>query len=176
MSTISTEFSIDIILHSLILFTFLSLFYMFYICEISKKAFDNEISNGVEKLVKKFAGHVKDEKIKEHLKKVPYDFFIDMYKEQSEYVSIQNDWLFYTLKVSLVVSWTLLIFIIFLLKSKCGENIDIFNIVKNNCTTFIFVGLVEYMFFTNVATKFIPMEPSVLTDTFFSEIKKIFKN
>lgn len=171
MSILNTEFYLDVVLHSIILFTFLSVFYIFYIAELSKNTFDNEIKHNIDALVKNYTQNEKNNKL---LNTIPYDYLIQMVEKESDYVKIQNEWVYGTLKIGLIAVWIMFIGLIILLKNKCGEEIDVISMVKNNLVTFVFIGFAEYLFFVNIATKFIPIKPSVLTDTFVSDLKKMF--
>lgn len=171
MSIINTEFAIDMILHSMILFTFLSVLYIMYISKLSKKIFDNEISKNIDKLAKNLT---KNDNTKKYLQNIPYDSLISMFEEESDYLTIQNDWLFGTIKYGLIAMWIIFIGFIFMLKNNCSTEINITEMIKNNAVTFLLIGIFEYMFFTNIAIKFVPIEPSVLTNTFFSDLNKIF--
>lgn len=175
------EFGTDIAMHVIILFTFLSLFYMYYISELSKKSFDREISKNIDKFVKKAIEETditEIENSKYLLKHIPFENFAILFEEPSQTTTLQNKWLFNSLTASIIVMWLMLFGFIFLVKGKCGKEIGneitVVNLIKNNITTFLFIGLVEYMFFTNVAVKFIPVVPSTLTNSFFDEIKKKF--
>ena len=49
---------------------------------------------------------------------------------------------------------------------------DIKDTFIENIVTFIFVGVIEFWFFTNVASKFIPAPPSILFTSLLNSLKK----
>ena len=171
MNIITKDLGLEIVLHVMILLTFLSIFYIYYISEISKNSFDKEIGSNIDKLAKKAVEYDKEKKYLSH---VPYDDLLKIFEGESDYLKTQNLWLFGSLKAVLITMWIVFIGFIFLLKNSCGSEIDIMSLVKNNAATFILIGIVEYMFFTRVAVKFIPIAPSVLVKSFFSELKQRF--
>ena len=59
-----------------------------------------------------------------------------------------------------------------LLKYECGSNLKIEEIIIENLIIFAFVGLVEYYFFTRIALKFVPVEPSFISKQFINSLKE----
>ena len=52
-----------------------------------------------------------------------------------------------------------------------GVTISLKDLVVENIVTFLFIGIVEYLFFVNVAFKYIPAPPSLLTASFVNKFK-----
>jgi hypothetical protein len=54
----------------------------------------------------------------------------------------------------------------------CHKTVDITSILKENIVLFIFVGITEYIFFTNIAIKYISTKPSLLVNTMINTLKE----
>jgi hypothetical protein len=61
-----------------------------------------------------------------------------------------------------------------MVKSKILTLTEIKHVVLENCITFFFVGLVEIMFFINIASKFIPAPPSTIFTSLLSNLQNQF--
>ena len=51
------------------------------------------------------------------------------------------------------------------------HNIEVKHILLENIIIFSFIGFIEYMFFANIAAKYIPVTPDILTTTALDRIK-----
>jgi hypothetical protein len=64
--------------------------------------------------------------------------------------------------------------IISVLYLTCNKCTGVVGILKENIITFMFVGLVEYLFFTQIAFKYIPAPPSTMVSTLVNAFKETF--
>lgn len=171
--------AINIMVHTLILFTILSIFFMYYIADVAHETFNHEIAHNINEaidklfdsvspdekaLFKQYTGNVSNIKVFETLKK--------KYSEPDPLVELHNKWLFKTIVTSNVAYFIIVLLTIILLMYQCNQCIPIKDILIENVLTFICVGIVEYLFFTRVALKFIPSKPSLIVDTFFESLKE----
>ena len=86
------NFNMNIYLHSLILFTFLSIFFIFYITKLSKKAFDTEMTELIHKLSTE---QIKNNPFIQNLiASEQYDKIINMYMQPHVKTEISNSGLF----------------------------------------------------------------------------------
>ena len=178
-----------IVLHVLILFVFLTILYFFLIAPLEKKAFEDEISDQIEgALTDQFIGMKKnmDSNIVDVITNtVNYSYenngnevyvideMIDNFDTPDKLVSEHNKWVKIT-AVALISFITIsFVFYLLTLKNTCGKETGIRSILKENLFTFIFVGLVEYLFFTKIAFKFVPAPPSVLLTTTIETFNEI---
>lgn len=171
MTIIKPSFGIDIAIHSVILFTFLSILFMTYISKLTKNKFDHEITSNIDKLVK---NTIKSDDEKKYIRQIPFDPLIKLYDKESDYVTIQNNWLLTTLTVYIIIMWIVLISAIIFAKNTLGDELDLTSLIKHNVIVFIIIGIFEYLFFVNIAFNYNPIKPSTLITTLFSEIKKMF--
>jgi hypothetical protein len=168
----NVDFDINLILHSLILFTFLSLFFTLFITKITKSAFNHEISNLVDDSLGSKIEKIKENKvIKTIISKLPLNNLIKAYDSEDTSSVMHNNGLFVTLLVSNLFLWAGLIIVILIIKYHCNTEIKLKEIIIENAVIFTCIGIVEYMFFTNIAVKFVPVEPSFISKQFLDAVK-----
>ena len=171
-STISKTFSLLIngVLHVLILFMFLSILYFTLIAPLEKKAFENEIEDQVKNNVKK-AVDTLDKNTQTELKKIISNNIIDKliltYSSPSEIVTDHNKSVKFLSIILIVFLIIGLIVTIIILQFSCNKCTGINSIILENIITFVFIGIVEYLFFTKVAFKYVPSPPSTLVTSLF---------
>lgn len=174
-SSAKLEMSINIFLHVLILFTFLTIFFIMFVSKLTKKAFENEVGHLIEENLGKAIDDLEPEKkqeISDGLRLFPFDKFEKRYQQPTEFIEERNYFIQLGAIITSIIGIVGLILIIFILKSTCGICVPISHIITENFITFIFIGLVEYMFFVNVAFKFVPSPPSLLVKTLINNFKQ----
>jgi hypothetical protein len=88
-----------------------------------------------------------------------------------EYINYNNNSLKY---VSIAISVTILVLVFliyFYYNYLLGKDIDISYILKENIIIFIFIGAIEFLFFKNIASKYIPIFPVDISTTLLERIK-----
>ena len=185
--------TINVVLHVLILFAFLTVLYFFIIAPLEKKSFNDEISKEVktnltsqlDKMRKdlKKTNEVLDTEINNIVNFYTetnedgspiyvIDELIEQASEESSEITEHNRWIT-LLATSIIIILTFgIIIYVNTLSGTCCKKTNIGSIVKENIITFIFVGLVEYVFFTQVAFKYVPAPPSVLVTSLIDKFKE----
>ena len=168
-----THIALDVMVHVLILFTFLSLFFFMYVSKIESKAFQSEIGDNLEtSLIKILDKNRKDVLPTINRSRSDLTRLEKIYASPLSYSQEKNK----LIKISAAFIGVLLLCtilsIVFTMKFECGKDSDIWHIVIENIIVFIFIGIVEYWFFTNVAMKFIPTSPSLMVDTMINTVKE----
>lgn len=214
--SLTGELSFNILLHVVILFTILSIFFTKYVCKVSSNIINQEIKNiindGVKKLpveinntlvenitlqsssieqfenvednsnkselidkIKQTYDVINDLKNKENIAKtIPYDYYVDLFSKEDITRQSINDEIFFYIKFTNILLIVFLISFLFYLVNNNLLNIDqIKHICLENILTFILVGIVEFLFFTNVAIKYIPTYPSLMFTSFYEDLKKL---
>lgn len=164
------NFILNMILHSLILFTFLTVFFNFFIVELSEKAFKDEITHLMEGGLNKIELDGVAEKTL--LSALPLDKIEKKLQEKDKTVSALNKGLMNTLWTANIILWIVLIIGIFITHKVYGLHLS--EIITENVLTFVLVGIAEYLFFTQIAFKFIPVEPSFISKQFIEKVKAKF--
>jgi hypothetical protein len=172
----STYFSLDIMIHTTILFTFLAAFFFFYISKIEQNAFQDEIGNLVDD---NLSDIIKNNRpilnpilspVKPLLKQ-----FENSYSKPDRYVTENNKLIKFAAIFVIILLLCTILTIILTVKLDCGKNTSVGHIIVENIIVFIFVGMVEFWFFTNIAIKYIPTSPSLMVNTLIDSIKTDFK-
>jgi ABC-type uncharacterized transport system permease subunit len=104
------------------------------------------------------------------LKSANLETLLKLYNSPTEDRTINNSWiekLIYTVIALLIVAT---VFTILTTKGLC-DNLSVLEILSENIVIFIFVGVVEYLFFTKIIINYIPAYPSTLSNVFFNELK-----
>lgn len=173
--------TINVLIHVLILFAILSVFFFFYISKLEKQVFEKEIKKlmdeNEEKLLNQIDSDTKGASKKTLQSLKPgLDVLQRMYDRPSEKLQIYNRWLVKTDVLALVIVLITIIAIIASIYFNCGTCIPLWDIIKENIVIFIFIGIVEYMFFTKVASQYVPAPPSLLASSFFESAKRHLGN
>lgn len=166
------NFNINLYMHSLILFSFLSIFFSFYISKLTKDAFNEEISNLLHDTLGEKVKELKEnENVKSVIDEIPLEALIKAYSKPDKAVEMHNKGLFNTIFFVNVLLWIGLVVVVVILKKSCNADVHIGEILLENAIIFTFVGIVEFMFFTKIAFKFVPVEPSFISKQFLEAVK-----
>jgi hypothetical protein len=151
---------------------------------LEKTAFENEITNEINNSVKSMTSNISAEdkqKVSSFVNQTAnkdgqtvLDLGIDRYSKPSELVAEHNNWVKISAISVILVILFFLIIIIFVLSYSCNKCTGISSIIKENIITFMFVGIVEYLFFTQIAFKYVPAPPSTMVTTIIDTFKKTF--
>ena len=156
----------------MILFTFLSAFFFAYVSKIEEKAFQQELGNMIEQDLGKILNSNMEVKNEISNFKPLLSRLQRLYEKPDPYTEERNKML-RIITMLIICSLLIMLFTIFFsIKYDCGKDIHIGNIILENIILFIFVGLTEFIFFTNIAIKYIPTKPSLLVNTLISTLKK----
>lgn len=237
---VNSSNSFNILLHVTILFLILSLFFRFYICEITTNIINKEIDHIISDSIKSSSSNldqikskinsykeVKDNLLKQYdtinsqaekteIKNklsgvknainnlkilVPqfiespdnnmiskdaifsfakefnnnfsYDYYYKLFSSQDTTRKEINNYVFFYMNIiNSILILTLISFGFYLHKTNLMEIDEMKLIFFENILTFICVGVVEYLFFTKVALKFIPAPPSTIYTSFVNSLKK----
>ena len=169
----STYFALDIMIHTLILFTFLSIFFFMYVSKIEQSAFESEIGDLIEESLTNILDENKSESkaIISPLKPVLVPLQ-NLYNGPSRLSMERNSLVKFTAIFIIVLMICCILSIIITLQTDCGEHVHMGHIIVENIVVFICIGIVEFWFFTNVAIKYIPTSPSLMINTMLTALKQ----
>jgi hypothetical protein len=169
------NFSLNVSIHVAILFAFLSVFFTFFVAKLTSDLFKEEIKHNIHNLTDSL-DHT-DPKMKTMLssvtKDIPLKDMASMYNEPDKTVEMNNKWLFRALLLANIILIVGILVSIVVVKYSCGKCPPIKEILVENGIIFAFIGIIEYLFFTHIALKFIPVKPSTMVDRFFEDVKNI---
>ena len=164
-----TNLFFSVILHVLLLFIFLTIFFWTVIRNAESKSLYTELNDTIDKTLK----HVdivseieKYEKssISENTINNIRDYFDGYFSvEDQTYVNNNSQLLSFNVVIIILIAFSLFatIFVRYLI---CGKTINFLEIIGENIFILILVGAIEYFFFMQIASKFVPVKPSYLTD------------
>ena len=117
--------------------------------------------------------NINDKLTVENIKKMfPYDYYVKLFsKEDVRRKSINDEVFFYIKFTNILLILFLVLFAFYLVRTKSINAHQIKEICIENVLTFILVGGVEFLFFTNVALKYIPTKPSLLFTSLIEGLK-----
>jgi len=167
------NFNINLFLHFLILFSFLSVFFIFFISKVSTDTFNQEVEHLIHELLGiKIKELKKSKEFDEVVNQLPLKQLYEAFQKKSKAVEIHNNNLIKLVIIVNILLWVLFVSMTVLLKYECGSNLKIEEIITENIIIFAFVGIVEYYFFTRIALKFVPVEPSFISKQFMNSLKE----
>ncbi len=173
----------DLFVHGLILFTFLTAFFLFYVSKLTIHALQKQLSRTIDKdlgkVIRENVQNAKNAKNSDPMSvftfdAIPYDKLKKYFSKPDPIQVINNEWLKKMLIAINILLFAFLVIGIILIKMICKIDLDLKEILTLNAVTFIGIGIVEYIFFTNIVLKFIPTEPSLIINTMIETTKKHF--
>ena len=176
------NFSLDIALHVLILFTFLTIFFFAYVSKLEKQTLDDTISNSVTDNTNTLLTDINQLSQKYNIK-INWDVINKIAatlikNSQGEVPQIRenNDRLYKGSMIAIIVGFILFISTTIFLKYYMKYDVHIEHILLMNLIIFSITGLIEYFFFTKVASKYVPVMPNEISDTMLERIKRNIDN
>lgn len=167
-------FGVNIVFHVLILFIFLTLFFILFVSNLTKKSFENEIGHLIDENLGRYIDNMdktQKDQLGLYMNMIPIDKLMDKFKEPSEYVLEHNKWVKIVAIGVAVMGMIGLGVVIYVLYNNCNQCLPLSHIIKENVFVFALVGVVEYLFFVNVAFKFVPAPPSLLVKSLINKFK-----
>lgn len=166
-----TSFAINICLHVMILFAILSCLFHFLISRVEKSTINGQLTDSINKLADNITN---DKQFQSYLyggtQEQIADKLRNMYAYPDETVTENNSWLMKVTIIANIAVFIIVVSIILLLIFNCKECIPIGHILAENAGTFTLVGIIEVLFFLNVAMQYIPIHPDIVSKTFLSEL------
>lgn len=167
---------INIVLHILILYSFLSAFFILYISKVEHSAFQSEFDGVIEDNLPTVLANADAKsggKLKPLLTQMMpvLQILNNIYSEPSTEVVVYNQWLFRSMIMVIVILAITFSLLTGILKYACKTCLPVTHILTENIMLFAVIGVAEYLFFTKIASKFIPVPPSLLVNTLIDRIK-----
>ena len=168
------ELTINIYVHCLILLSVLSCIFVFYVSKIVRTAVNTEIHHNITNLIKKLdlSSITKEYKTK-ILNALESTNLHKIYGSDTESTTNNNKWLFTTIALIVGLFYFTMIASLTLLSMNKVVLPDLYEIGKMNAIIFGCIGVVEYLFFTRIAVKYIPAPPSMIAKTVLEDVRKI---
>ncbi len=168
----------DIYIHTLILFTFLSCLFIFFIVDLSTNSFRGHIGEMIEHSLNPHINKLKENPFfKNKIVELNIQNIINNTNKEDPYVKINNESIKTSLIIVNVLLWVFIVITVILFNNLCHDelHIDWIEEAIQNGIIFSLIGAIEFIFLTFVIVKFIPVEPSFISQNFLSRIKTKFE-
>lgn len=168
------NYQINISLHVLILFTFLTVLFFYYISKLEREsisdALDSSINDQIGGVLSKIdKSAISDQIDWENLDKLAKNIQVETKGEATDVVANHHRLLI--IGISVITALAILFSGIYTYYYMKGSKINIKKILIENAIVFSFVGVIEFLFFTQIASKYIPVTPDMLSDTILERVK-----
>ena len=173
------NYSLNISLHVLILFSFLTIFFFAFISHLEQKSVDDALTSAINSQVGQLLDNLD--------KYAPSDAKIDWKTINDIAEKIQKDAAGALPEVKqnhhrlLIVGISMIAGLFALFSGMYvyfgvykGMNIGWKRILLENLIVFGFVGVIEFLFFTKIAIKYVPVTPDLLSKTILDRVKYHF--
>jgi hypothetical protein len=161
------NFFYSVYLHVFLLFCFLTIFFWTVISKTEAKSLNREITNGIDQGLKNV--HISDKLFD----KSEQEYMRQYYKGKDSTVTRNNTHLLQfniAFIVMLLIGFLASIFVRYVL---CGKNINWLEVIGENVIILLLVGGIEYYFFMNIASKYVPVMPSYLPNVVKKKIDSL---
>jgi len=162
---------INTIFHVTILFLILGLFFRFYVSTVVKTTLENEI----EKLIDdNISNNLDNSGLSEEQRELLFssvDRLHKYYDRVDKRVQDYNDWLFRDIFTITGILFCLSLMVTVVSYLLCNK-INVGHILLENGLIFLGVGIVEFLFFTLVARKYVPAPPSLMLSSILESLDK----
>lgn len=162
MEVFNSEFVVNILMRSLIVLTLLSLFYYFYVSNVSKTKFNNLLVDIIQGPLKNTIKEIESkDNVKDIIASYPIDKLLVLYNQESNYVKTKNGGMFSTLFTANILLWLFFIIMLFTLTYTCSLKFNLKHTIIENMVVFILFAMLQYYFYTRITSQYIP---SSMTD------------
>ena len=171
------EFIVNCILHMIILFTILIVFFLFYVNNFGKKMYEKNISKHYIPFIKNYIDNLSVLEKKSllnflYLNSENIETLKEISNQESEKIRLNDQWLrklCYTIVILSTLFLSLnIVIVVYIYKKK----INIKEILIENLCTFFFAGIIEILFFVFIVTKYRPINISEFINVFSTQLKK----
>jgi hypothetical protein len=162
---------INVILHVIILFTILSVFFCFEITKTEVNAFQGQINKFGLEITNQLQNYNNPE-LKTLIQSLPLNIAQELYSKPDPYTVEHNAWI----QGCTIFIWISLFILLMVGWASCCYCYNILQYFLENIVIFFFVGIIEVCFFFLIATKYQPVAPSTMVTTIFNTIRKNLQN
>jgi len=163
------EFVLDAFFHIFTLSLILGLFFFFVVAKLERENLQNEMENGIKKGLDSINnypnGSAADIKLANDL-----DVMAKLYKDDNEADKVYNQGLIYQCIIILSLLAFGLISVFLTMRWSSHKCPNLGRIVLQNLLLFGAIGVIEFLFFQHIASKFVPVMPSYMAEVITEEL------
>jgi len=176
---INLELVLNILLHIFILFILLYIFFWTFIFKNQINAVNREIEDVSNTLFTKIKDTFNDEQrvqIGEKINEVTplLNILENNYNKKNRNVIAVNNCIQKTNRIAIYSILVLILVVYLITKYMYKSSVDLGGIIKENLLTLSIIGLIEYSFFKEIASRFTPVSPGFISRNFFQYLQKKF--
>jgi len=172
---------VDIFIHVIILLGILLVFFVFIIAPLETSELTSQIKDQIDTNMPILYNNINTSSKGSFKKAVQQLNSTGVFDTMSDYYSRPNKTNMYRNRTPILSAIIVLISLSFgflsvwaVLKLSCRKNIPVGQILLENIILFSFIGVIEYVFFQEIAMKYIPTKPSFLIDQTLQSLKDKF--
>jgi len=165
----------NIVVHITILFIILSVFFILIVNKVTHNAINNEFKKIIDKTMTPQINKIINDY--PNLKSlIPNNTSLKIFSDEDITVQTNNKWQLIAVLMTIGFLITLSVIYPLILKLSCNICISVKHILLLNLAIFVFIGGVEYLFFTFFASKYIPIKPSAISNFLLKNVKEVLQN
>jgi hypothetical protein len=170
------NFNADLYIHSIVLFTFLTLLFVIYLMQVASDSFKSNIGDLLETSMRPQMNKIKEHPlIKNNIFGLNLKGIMNKIDVPDKYTDNNTYNIKKTLLLINIILWVFIIAVIIIFNmTSCNSQIHWKEIAIQTTITFACIGLIEFMFLKFVILKVVPIEPSYLVTNLFEKTKKKF--
>lgn len=169
------SFILNVLLHGIILFIILLIFFKLVVSNIYTSSFNDNVSNLISDNINKQFINIDTETngaFKKTLieNKEILEILQRQYGEPDEVSETNNKWMYY---YSCMFIFSMIAFTIsyIIVAKHYSNNLHAIDVIKENIITFVLIGLIEVIFFLKISENYNPIPPSLIVNTFYDGLK-----
>jgi hypothetical protein len=161
------NFFYSLYLHIFLLFCFLTIFFWTVISKTESKTINNEIISGISEGLKNV--HISNKIFTDNEVK-----YLEKYYQGQDSTVARNNRNLLQFNIAFIIILLIgFISCIFVRYVFCGKSINWLEVIGENLIILLLVGGIEYYFFMNIASKYVPIMPSYLPNVVKNKIDKL---
>ena len=160
-------------------FTFLTVLFFTYISKIESESLSNVLNSAINNNVGKALSKIDESPLVnkyidwEQLNEMAKNIQIEAKGESADVV--ENHRKLLIIGICIITGLFMVLIGLYIYHYMKGEKINIKKIIIENIIVFSFIGGIEFLFFTKIVSKFVPVTPDMLTNTILERVKyKLF--
>lgn len=139
-------------LHVFLLFLFLSVLFWTVISPTETKSFTSELDKSID-----------DINYQQKVPKEVKDYLLEIY-DTKNITQDKNNSMVLLLNITIIVLLFIILVTQVIFRHLQGGTVEYGEIIFENIIILVFVGIIEFLFFRNIASHYIPVKPSYMTN------------
>ena len=161
----SEEFVLDAFFHIFTLSLILGLFFFFVVAKLERENLQNEMEDGIKKGLDSITDYPNNPVLATELTTMT-----KLYEKENEADKVYNQGLVYQCLTILVLLLFGLVCVFLTMRWSAHKCPNLGRIVLQNLLLFGAIGVIEFLFFQHIASKFVPVMPSYMAEVISEEL------